>query len=148
VVDERAGVGPGIVGIVDDESAALVGQGADHGIDGAYDVLTRVGRRRRCFGEARPSHGGVQSRHEQPSGYLPVLQLDFDSHGSPAVHQLRAEDSLAVAGSRLDNDKARTGTPVSEAGPGDVVRGKAAHLVCYWSRSLAPVADIIAGPRK
>jgi hypothetical protein len=77
-----------------------------------------------------------------------VLDLDVDAHGPPPVYQFGTEDGLAVAAGGFDHDDLVVGTTVGEAGPGDVVRGKAAHLALslFVDRSRWPPGADALGP--
>ena len=122
--------GAGVMGVIDDKGAGLAGQAADQGVDGAEGVVTgpAPAAARRGVREPGVRDGGPQPGGQQGRGHALVLELDVDAHGPPPVDQLGTEDRLAVAAGGFDHDDLVVGATIGEAGPGDVVRGKAAHL--------------------
>jgi hypothetical protein len=92
--------------------------------------------------------GGAQPGRQQRSCHALVFDLDVDAYGPPPVDQLGTEDGLAVPAGRFDHDDLVVGTTIGEARPGDVVRGKAAHLALslFVDRSRWPTGADVLGP--
>ena len=127
-LDQQACAAAGVVGVVHDERAALLGQRAEQGVDRAHGILTCLRHGGRGLGKARMRRRRAQPGGEQLGGHAALVQYHLDGHRPPHVGQFRAQDGFAVPGSGLHDHDGAFPASCGQPWAPDVVRRQTAQF--------------------